>query len=133
AEVLLLLDRSASMADPPDGATDPTPKWNLVVPAVNQVITDSDSALSWALKVFPEGTGSECVAGNVTSKIDVPMAPMNAAAGVAGGNATPDTGNGPPSGDAVNAAVEYLKNLPDTNPKYILLATDGEPSCAGTT
>jgi hypothetical protein len=37
-----------------------------------------------------------------------------------------------PTGDAVNAAVAYLQTLTSTNRKYILLATDGEPSCAGT-
>jgi hypothetical protein len=60
---------------------------------------------------------------------------MNAANVVAAVNATPDTGNGTPTGDAENAAVAYLQMLTaqgDTNPKYILLATDGEPSCAAT-
>ncbi len=28
---------------------------------------DSDTSVSWGLKVFPEGTGSECVAGSVTN------------------------------------------------------------------
>jgi hypothetical protein len=30
---------------------------------------------------------------------------------------------------AINAAVAYLQTLTDTNGKYILLATDGEPNC----
>ena len=79
AEILLLLDRSASMKDPPDG--DPAgsaPKWDLIIPAVKQVIMDTDMSVHWGLKVFPEGTGSECIAGSVTNKIDVPIAPMNA-------------------------------------------------------
>jgi Mg-chelatase subunit ChlD len=133
AEILLLLDRSASMADPPDGATSSTPKWDLIIPAVKQVVTATDSSVSWGLKVFPEGTGSECVAGSVTSNIDVPIAAMNATNVNAGVTATVDSGNGTPTGDAVNAAAAYLQKLTDTNPKYILLATDGEPSCAGTT
>jgi hypothetical protein len=133
AEVLLVLDRSASMKDPPDGATTSTPKWDLILPAVKSVIIESDAALSWGLKTFPEGEGSECVAGSVTNKVDVPMAAMNATAVVNQINMTTDEGNGTPTGDAINAAVTYLKSLPSTNPKYILLATDGEPSCAGTT
>ena len=132
AEVLLVLDRSASMKDPPDGATNTTPKWDLILPAVKKVIMDSDTALSWGLKTFPEGEGSECVAGSVTNKVDVPMAAMNATAVVNQINMTTDEGNGTPTGDAINAAVVYLKSLTSTNPKYILLATDGEPSCAGT-
>jgi hypothetical protein len=132
AEVLLVLDRSASMKDPPEGATSTTPKWDLVLPAVKQVIMDSNTALSWGMKTFPEGEGLECIAASVTSKIDVAMAPMNATNVVNAINMTTDDGNGTPTGDAINAAVTYLKSLTSTNPKYILLATDGEPSCAGT-
>ena len=133
AEILLLLDRSASMKDPPDGApSGSAPKWDLIIPAIKQVIMDTDMSVHWGLKVFPEGTGSECVAGSVTNKIDVPIAPMNASTVVNAINMTTDEGNGTPTGDAVNAAVAYLQTLTSTNRKYILLATDGEPSCAGT-
>jgi len=65
AEVLLLLDRSKSMIE--DTTSDGvTLKWNAVLPALKQVIMDTDAAVSWGLKTFPEGTGSECVAGSVT-------------------------------------------------------------------
>jgi len=134
AEILLLLDRSASMKDPPDGApAGSTPKWDLIIPAVKQVIMDTDMSVHWGLKVFPEGTDKECVVGSVTNKIDVPIAPLNASTVVSAINMTMDEGNGTPTGDAVNAAVAYLQTLTSTNRKYILLATDGEPSCAGTT
>jgi len=133
AEILLLLDRSASMKDPPDGApSGSAPKWDLIIPALKKVVMDSDMSVHWGLKVFPEGTGNECVAGSVTNKIDVPIAPMNASTVVNAINTTMDEGNGTPTGDAVNAAVAYLQTLTSTNRKYILLATDGEPSCAGT-
>jgi hypothetical protein len=132
ADVLLLLDRSASMMDPPDSTTT-TPKWTLVTDAVKSVVMSSDSLIHWGLKVFPEGTGAECVAGSVTSKVDVPVAANNATAVINGINATVDSGNGTPTGDAVNYATMYLQGLNDGNQHYILLATDGEPSCAGTT
>jgi len=134
AEILLLLDRSASMNDPPDGAPSGTgSKWSLVVPGIDQVIMATSASVSWGLKVFPEGDGSACVAGSVTSMIPVPIAPMNATPVVNGVMATTPQGNGTPTGDAINAAVTYLKTLTDMNPKFILLATDGEPSCNGTT
>ena len=60
------------------------------------------------------------------------MAANNATAVVNAINMTTDEGNGTPTGDAINASVTYLKTLTSTKPKYILLATDGEPSCAGT-
>jgi len=132
AEILLLLDRSKSMIE--DTTSDGvTLKWNAVIPALKQVIMDTNQAVSWGLKVFPEGEGSECIAGSVTSNVVVPVAPMNAGAVVSAIDATMALGNGTPTGDAVTAAFNYLKNLPSTNPKYILLATDGAPSCAGTT
>jgi hypothetical protein len=135
AKILLVLDRSGSMKDPPDGSTDSSTKWDLVVPAVNQAITETDADVAWGLKVFPEGEGESCVAGSVTNNIDVPLAPLNAATVVAAVNVTTPEGNGTPTGDAVTAAAGYLQSLTaagDTDQKYILLATDGEPSCAGT-
>jgi hypothetical protein len=137
AEILLLLDRSKSMIE--DTTSDGvTLKWNAVLPALKQVIMDTDAAVSWGLKTFPEGAGSECVAGSVTNGVVVPVAPMNAAAVVGALNdttnaATQPQGNGTPTGDAITAAYNYLSKLTTTNPKYILLATDGSPSCAGTT
>ena len=62
AEILLLLDRSKSMIE--DTTSDGvTLKWNAVIPALKQVIMDTNAAVSWGLKVFPEGEGSECIAG----------------------------------------------------------------------
>ncbi len=133
ADVLLVLDRSASMEDPPDGSSSTTSKWDLVVPAVNEVIAQTGSHVSWGLKSFPEGEGSECVAGSVTSKVDVAIADADAAEVVAQVTATTPKGNGTPTGDAISAAVTYLQGVSNGHKKYLLLATDGEPSCAGTT
>ena len=130
AELLLLLDRSASMLDDVNGKENAKPsKWDLVVPAVNEVITSTDAAVSWGMKVFPEGTGSSCVATGVTSNIDVPVAAMNASRVTSAVTMTTAEGNGTPTGDAVTQAMKYLQSIKDDNPKYILLATDGEPSC----
>jgi hypothetical protein len=41
-------------------------------------------------------------------------------------------GDGTPTDTAIAKAKEYLVSLGTPNPKYIVLATDGEPSCAGT-
>jgi len=132
AEILLLLDRSKSMIE--DTTSDGvTLKWNAVIPALKQVIMDTNAAVSWGLKVFPEGEGSECASGSVGPGVVVPVAPMNATNVISAIDSTMALGNGTPTGDAVTAAFNYLKGLTSTNPKYILLATDGAPSCAGTT
>ncbi|HWA75756.1 MAG TPA: vWA domain-containing protein [Polyangiaceae bacterium] len=133
ADILLVLDRSASMEDAPDGATDPTSKWNLVVPALTEVVSSTDSSVAWGMKSYPEGEGNECIAGSVTTKIDVAIAPSNASAVNQAIMTTTPKGNGTPTGDAVKQAVVYMKTVTNTHPKFLLLATDGEPSCAGTT
>src|SRR6185503_19453135 len=103
AEILLVLDRSKSMIEDTvaDGVTK---KWDAALPALKQVIMDTNTSVSWGLKVFPEGEDSACVAASVSNNVVVPMA-------------------------ANNAAVTYLRTLTTDNPKYILLATDGQPSC----
>jgi hypothetical protein len=129
AKILLVLDRSGSMKDPPDGSSSATPKWDLTVPAVNEVITNTNAQVAWGLKTFPET--SVC---QVTDAIDVPVAANNAGAVTGAVSATTPEGDGTPTGDAMNAAVKYLQTLDaagDTDQKYILLATDGEPSCVG--
>lgn len=129
ADILLVLDRSASMQDPPNASTTAS-KWSIVVPTLNAVITSTDSSVLWGLKSFPEGSGSACIAGSVTAAVDVGIAATNAPRVTGAISTTTPDGNGTPTGDAINAAVGYLGSLTDTNPKYIVLATDGEPSCA---
>jgi Mg-chelatase subunit ChlD len=130
AEILIVLDRSGSMKEIPTGDT--STKWDLVVPGVNQVVTATDASVSWGLKVFPEGEGASCNAMTVTNAIPVPIAAKNAAAVTGQITASTPEGQGTPTGAAVNAATAYLKTLTEPNPKIILLATDGEPTCAAT-
>ena len=139
-EVLLLLDRSASQREAvelPDG-TDGMIKWDLLIPPLKEVVTETNEAVSWGLKVFPEDSPEEddaCSAGSVTSNVQVEIAEMNAAAVVAGIEATDNGGDGTPTGDAIRASVAYLQTRASVNDyrRYILLATDGEPSCINVT
>ena len=135
ADVLLVLDRSASMKDDVNGDDDGNPsKWDLVVPALKEVIGATDAAVAWGLKLFPEGDGAgECNEESYPDSIAVPIKPDNASAVNQAITTTMPEGDGTPTGDAVDEAVNYLKTVPDQNRKYILLATDGEPSCAGKT
>ena len=60
---------------------------------------------------------------------NVPIAVNNyTAVSQAYANGTPQSYT--PTESAMNAAVAYLKTVNDTNPKYLLLATDGLPNCA---
>ena len=128
ADVLLVLDRSKSMTE------DVTPtKWSIVVPSLIDIVNATANSLWWGLKVFPVGTDSQCKQGTYPSGEVVEIAANNAAAMVTGINGTQPLGNGTPTADAITEANKYLATLQDGNPKYILLATDGEPSCNGMT
>lgn len=126
ADVLLVLDRSASMEENkvPSGES----RWAAVVPSLTAVIAETDSSVSWGLKVFPEGEGSECIAASVTDAIPVQIMPGNAANVNAAIMATTPSGNGTPTGEAIKRATAYLQSRGASN-QYILLATDGDPSC----
>ena len=130
-QILLLLDRSASMKEDINGTNNaplPDQKWTYVVPGVTAAIQATDNDVQWGLKLFPEGTGNECLPSSLTPGAAVPVAPMNASAVVAGIPATFE-GDGTFIAFAINAAVAYLSGLGTDNSKYILLATDGAPSC----
>jgi von Willebrand factor type A domain len=134
-ELFLVIDRSASMED--DAAGNPSTagspsKWSQLIPALSTAILQADPTISWGMKAFPEA-GNSCAAGTVTTKIDVQIASGNAAQLNTAVLALTDPGNGTPTGAAIRVATNYLKGLSatDDSRKFILLATDGEPSCAG--
>jgi hypothetical protein len=138
-EIFLVLDRSASMEDDANGntATTASPsKWSQLIPALATSITQADPTISWGMKLFPED-GAECANATMTNKIDVQIAPGNAAAlktAVTALMVGGDKGNGTPTGAAIRVATSYLTMRTmagDDSRKYVLLATDGEPSCAG--
>lgn len=125
AVTMLVLDRSGSMKDslPKNAGT----KWTVVTAALDPVVLSTQKAIQWGLKTFPTGTSNCAVAAGV----DVPVAPMNYAKMTAAIAATTPDGNGTPTGDGVRVAAAYLQALTSTDPKYILLATDGDPNCPG--
>ena len=147
-DVLLVLDRSASMyytiskdcfctADDATKSgttngtlctniTDCSSRWAAVQPAVASTL-DSSKDVNWGLKFFPTPNASQC---SVSSTMEVPIGPNSAdAVKTQIQNAT--TSLSTPTAAALKAATAYLKTLTDSNPKFILLATDGEPNCGG--
>jgi hypothetical protein len=127
AELMLVLDRSGSMNMPAPGSMNT--KWTDVTDALNETIMKTQTTVQWGLKAFPTGT----VMCGVNDGVEVPSAPMNYtnvwtqiqanAPGTGAGGGTPTT-------VAIDKAVAYLKATPSQNPRYLVLATDGEPNCA---
>jgi hypothetical protein len=130
ADLLLVLDKTGSLTRAIDGtgecATGSTTcqqRWATLKSGLDAVLAGSSGDVNWGLQLF-NATGGCTIAA-------APQVPIGAGSAatiqttIAG--VTPN-GN-TPTRLAINAAVTYLKTLTDTNGKYILLATDGEPNC----
>jgi len=131
-DLLILLDRSGSMYESVDGYDcrfDPTcvSKWSQVTAAINQVVSRTEKSIRWGLKLF----ANDAMCG-ITPGATVAPGLKNAAAIAA---AIADPANLPASRTPTRAAElsagDYLTTLgvTDKNPKFVLLATDGEPNC----
>ena len=128
-DILIVQDKSLSMSmDPSGGNCGPTAaagcsKWAQVSAAMDTVVMATQGTVNWGLIFF----GSDNMCGVNTTPI-VSIAPNNytaVSAAYAGNQPTSYT----PTESAVDAAAAYMKTVPDQNPKYLLLATDGIPNC----
>ncbi|MDX2019184.1 MAG: VWA domain-containing protein [Deltaproteobacteria bacterium] len=147
-DLMVVLDRSGSMMrttdgknplNPADMAAGQTVRWNYTRLALNTVMTATDSDVAWGLKMYPT-----CKAGTDPTK---PYECLPEACAINGLSEVPDLGkaaalstlivqNTPqvdrgatPTAPAVAEAVATLKARNNGRPKYILLATDGQPNC----
>jgi hypothetical protein len=122
-EVMIVLDRSGSMSTDFDGGT----RWSKIGDAVKSVVAGLTGMIGWGLTVFP--TDNDC---GTSSTVAVAIDVMSAAA-----IAMKIDGNSPggntPTADAIKKAADYMAARTTPNPKYLLLATDGEPNCGAIT
>jgi hypothetical protein len=140
-DILIVQDRSLSMTDDSndrpctggtaqgDGNCGATSKWAQVTAALNQVVGQTQTTVNWGLIFFGDEATS-CVPGTTP---DVAITPGASSQLIQTAfNGVQFTGStGTPTTAVMNSAVQYLQGLSDPNPKYLLLATDGEPNCAG--
>ncbi len=142
ADVLLVLDRSGSMAfsinqecscDPSanprvvcDNLEHCVTRWSTLAVAIDTALSSAHD-LRWGLKLFASPNAGSCV---VTPGVDVPIGGDSRAdirAQIAAITPAGDT----PTASAIRASTAYLDSVPDGNSKVILLATDGDPNCGG--
>jgi len=131
-DLLLIQDKSGSMANDfsdmacggrnQPACTGPT-KWPTMTAALNQVIMNTETSINWGLKFY--ANNNTC---GVNPGASVAPGPMNAAA-IARAIMNQTPGGNTPTRFAVESGAAYIATLTDANPKYILLATDGEPNC----
>jgi hypothetical protein len=105
-----------------------------MVPAIEQVVMETEADVNWGLKFFPDSTINSCTvsttaavpvgAGNAGAVASAIMASTSANGGVAVGY------NNTPTRSGMAGATTYLQSVTTTNPKFILLATDGVPTCS---
>jgi len=79
--------------------------------------------VNWGIKYFSDNN-----ACGATAAPPVGIKAMNGAAVTASIMGTRPGGN-TPTRDAISSGAAYLATLTDTNPKFLLLATDGLPNC----
>jgi hypothetical protein len=133
ADLLLVLDKTGSLLDAMDssgkcaaGSTTCQQRWTTLVAGLNAVLTSSSTDVNWGLETF-NSDGSCGV-----DPPEVAITPGAAGAAAVQAYIAGITPNGStPTKLAISTAVTYLQTLTDTNGKYILLATDGLPNCAG--
>ena len=141
-DIMIVLDRSLSMTDKPDGTvcaggslsgdgkcgTDS--KWYQTRIAVETVVQNTQAAVNWGLWWL----GDESTTCGASTTAAVPIIPIGQdsytpiQAALDGNTFTGAPGT--PTAAVVKNAHAYMSTLTDPNPKFLLLATDGEPNCA---
>jgi von Willebrand factor type A domain-containing protein len=122
-DLMIVLDKSGSMADPP--STGGNSKWSQVTSALVSSIQMSQSQIRWGLMFFPFDNACATASGPNVTCGDNNALTIQLAIGFQ------QPGGSTPTADAVRHAATHLAGLSDPNPRYIVLATDGEPNCAG--
>lgn len=139
AELMIVLDRSGSMRRTADGqppAGGQTDKWTETTAAIDESVNATQANIFWGLKMFPMPPITQASDPNkcngetapsvepATNDHDAIMSAIRSSAPVIDVGATPTSA-------AVRTAATYMKARTTTNPKYLLLATDGLPNCGG--
>ncbi len=132
ANLLLLLDKSGSMLQKPDGFA--VKKWDAVKIALRDALTPLKGKMSLGLAMYPNDTsggGDACAVPSGGAAVTVPVAAdsidkiLEAVNGATPAGATP-------TAKALAAALDYYtagagKDL--KGDKFVVLATDGGPNC----
>jgi len=127
-DILIIQDKSGSMDEDESGTScrngcGATSKWTHLTTALSAVVQSTDMTVNWGLKYFSDT--SPCSSSGAPV---VPVGALNGAKVTASIMGTRPGGN-TPTRDAITSGAAYLATLTDTNPKFLLLATDGLPNC----
>lgn len=131
-DLLLVFDKSGSMQEDPMTGNNCNPvltcnsKWHLATDAVNMAVAASEATIRWGLKFFSNPGGNNNCAVNAGASVPIGLnsagAIMTALAANAPGGSTPTTA-------AITNGGNYLATLTTPNPRFLVLVTDGQPTC----
>ena len=125
-EIMMVFDRSSSMNMLVPGTMNS--RFTEAKAAITDVLAKTNATVLWGLKLYPTGT----MMCQIMPGVEVPVGMMTGpAATTAINGANPGVPTGTPTNGAVDQATAHLKTRTTTNPKYLLLVTDGEPNCGG--
>ncbi len=128
-DVLIVQDKSGSMNDDDNdqscnGGCGMNSKWSQLSVAMTNVVMATQTSVNWGLKYFSDN--GACDASNAPV---VTIGTANAGTAIVNSIQGTTAGGNTPTRDAITYGAQYLATLTDSNPKFLLLATDGLPNC----
>jgi len=140
ANVLLVIDKSSSMDDQPQGFE--LNKWDALKASLEAALHQASAEMSFGLLLYPYGANAKIPLDCFDGCCEVPVGPAAVQVGITPGEsgatevmqalAKTSPGGGTPTADALAAALGYFtagEGRSLKGDRYVLLATDGGPNC----
>ena len=140
ASLLLVIDKSSSMDDQPEGFE--LKKWDALKAALAPALTAVQDEMSFGLLLYPFGQRTEIPLDCFEGCCEVPAGPEAVQVGIEPGTTSVSKilgaldaakpGGGTPTAAALDAALIYFTTGEGKSAKgdrFVLLATDGGPNC----
>ena len=137
--VLLVVDKSGSMTDQPEGFS--LDKWSAMKEALGAALSSAPESVRFGLLAYPYATALPipldcdgelcCSVPEGSEAVNVAIAPRTAAA-IGEALAQTSPGGGTPTAAALARALDYFtlgEGRQLDGDRYVLLATDGGPNC----